>query len=343
MAPSCTNLKRLAGMALGIYLVCDGFTGGPVSRRLVSLLNNHGGDSVARVHGREITRGQLDRAVLENLWLEGKTLASVPPEALASVRAAALDGLIDQEILRAKSAAVATQLKVSEEEINERLRRLVGRFESKGELQSAMKSQGIADENALRERIAAGIRREKYVESKLGPAASVTDEEARAWFDSHQKDLTIPERVEARHVFLPTLDHPAEEAKAKLEAALADLTAKKKDFATLAKEISEDPATKENGGSLGWMTRDRLPVDFSGPVFSLAPNNPALVRTRLGWHLVEVTNRKPAEPRTFEQAKPEVIAALATAKRAAAADKLRNAMRENSAGNIEIFEATLKH
>lgn len=343
MASRRIHLTRLAGMALGIYLVCDGFTGGPVSRQLVSLLKSHGGDAVARVHGREITRSQLDRAVLENLWLEGKTLASIPPDALKSVRTAALDDLIDQEILRAKSAAVATQLRVSDEEINERLRRLVGRFESKGDLQSAMKSQGISDENALRERIAALIRREKYVESKLGPAASVTEEEARAWFDSHKNDLTIPERVEVRHVFLPTLDHPPEEAKAKLETALADLTAKKKDFAALAKEISEDPATKENGGSLGWMTRDRLPVDFSAPVFSLAPNSPALVRSRLGWHLVEVTNRKPAEPRTFEDAKPEVIAALESTKRDKAVEKLRNAMRENSAANIEIFDATLKH
>jgi peptidyl-prolyl cis-trans isomerase D len=294
-------------------------------------------DVVARVFDLEITRSQLDRAVRERLWLEGKTVESLTPETRQAVRRAALDELIDHELLRVKAEANAPQLKVSEEEVNERLRRLLGRFVSKGEMEQAMKSQGIASERDLRGRLAARIQQEKYVELKIGPLVRVTEEEARAWFGENQTRLATPERVEARHVFIATLERPPEQAKAMLDAALAGLAAGTKDFATLARELSDDYANKDQGGNLGWMTRERLPVDFAAPVFSLPANKPTLVRTRLGWHLVEVTGRKPPEPRTFEEAKPEVIAALEAVKRRQAAAGFRAALRRFEAGKIEVF------
>jgi parvulin-like peptidyl-prolyl isomerase len=208
-------------------------------------------------------------------------------------------------------------------------------------MESAMKSQGIASERELRRRLAARIRQEKYVELKIGPAVKVDDAEARKWFDENRAGLALPERVEARHVFLPALDHPPQEAKAKLEAALADLTSGKMDFATLAAQLSEDPATKDKGGALGWMTRERLPADFAAAVFALPSNKPALVRTRLGWHLVEVTGRKPAGPRAFDDAREEVIAALQAVKRRQAAADFRKALRRTEAAGIEVFHDML--
>ena len=200
-----------------------------------------------------------------------------------------------------------------------------------------MKSQGIANDKDLRDRLAARIRQEKFIALRIGPTIKVTAEEARQWFDENQNSLSLPERIEARQIFIPTLDYPPEEAKQKLTAALAALTDKQKDFPTLAKELSEDPATKDRGGALGWMTRDRLPADFAAPVFSLETNKPTLIRTKLGWHLVEVTARKPAEPRTFEQAKPEIFAALEAIKRRQAVADFRKSLRKLETARIEVF------
>lgn len=295
------------------------------------------GSMVARVYNHRITRNQLERAVHERLWLEGNTPEDLTPENLMSARHAALDELIDHELLRVKVQESEPQLKVTDEEVNERLRRMLGRFVSKGEMQAAMKSQGIASERELRERLASRIRQGRYVEMRIGPLARVTDEEARAWFMENQARLATPERVEARHVFIATLERPQEDAKALLDPALADLTDGKKDFATLARELSEDYANKDKAGHLGWMTRERLPSDFAEAVFSLPLGKPSLVRTRIGWHLVEVTGRKPSEPRTFDEAKPEVMAALEAVKRHQAADDFRKALRDSEAENIEIF------
>ncbi|MEO7097826.1 MAG: peptidylprolyl isomerase [Luteolibacter sp.] len=315
---------------------------GPLRQR-IDLLNPNSAASiakakalgvVARVFGQPITRSQLDRAVSEKLWLEGKTAAPITTEQ----RTAALDELIDLEILRAKIKAEEKPPMVSPEEINERLRRFVGRFESKGALETAIKSQGIRSEDDLKKRLAAHIQQEKFIELHIGPQVTTTDEEAKKWFEENQKSIANPERVEARHIFIPTLDHPPEEAKQKLDDALAALTEKKKDFATIAKELSEDPATKDNGGALGWMTYDRLPADFAALLFSLELNKPTLIRSRLGWHLAEVTARKPAEPRTFEQAKPEILAATASVKHRQAIRDFRNSLRKTEEKNIRILQ-----
>jgi peptidyl-prolyl cis-trans isomerase D len=307
----------------------------PKSPEAVRLAKSRG--VVARVFNHQITRDQLERAVRERLWLEGKNPADLTPHNLKLVRYAALEDLIDHELLRVKAKVNATELRVGDEEVNERLLRLLGRFESKGEMEAAMKSQGIASENDLRDRLAARIQQEKYVELKTGPLAAVTEDEAREWFERNRGQLALPERVRARHVFIATLNRPDEEAKALLETALADLTSGRADFPTLAASLSEDPASKTRGGDLGWMSRGRLPEDFSAPVFSLKPNTPALLRTRIGWHLVEVTDRKPKEARGFEQAREEVFAALEAVKRREASREFRSALRRFEAEKIDVY------
>ncbi len=294
-------------------------------------------DLAARVAGKSISNSQLDRAISERLWLQGKSKESATPEELKLVRFAALDELIEREILQLQAQAISPQLPVSEDEVNERLRRLLGRFESKGALETAMKSQGVATEQELRDRLTDQIKQEKLIELRIRPFIQVTDEEARKWFEENQPFISIPERISARHIFLPTLDHPSEAAKQKLAEALTILKSKKQDFASLAKEFSEDPATKDRGGDLGWMTRARLPDDFSNQVFPLEKNSPTLIQTQLGWHLIEVTERKFAEPRTFQQAESEIRSALEAIKRRQAVTDLRKQLRQSTSTKIKIF------
>ena len=299
------------------------------------------GGVVARVFNRQITRGQLERALHERLWLEGKTPADLTAENLKLARYAALDELIDHELLRVKAKANAPQLRVTDDEVNERLRGMLARFVNKGEMQRTMESQGIASENELRERVAARIQQEKYVEMRIGPLSEVTAEEAREWFAEHTGELAVPERARARHVFLSTLDRPHEDARRMLEEKLTALESGAVDFASLAASLSEDPASKERGGDLGWMGRGRLPEDFAGPVFSMPMHQPTLVDTSIGVHIIEVTECQPSRERSFEEAKEEVMAALRTLKRDRAAREFRDALRRFEAEKIEVFHDML--
>lgn len=328
-------LPRIVLLGAALYLAADTLVfHGPVHRWL-NQSKSETTHLAARVSGRPITRSQLNRAIAERLWLEGKSMEIVTPSEMKSHREAALQDLIDSELLQLRTQNSLPG--AGDQEIDDRLKRLSDRFENEAAFTAAMKSQGIADLPALRERLASRIRQEKLIERLIAPDIKVTDHEAREWFEANKDSISLPERIEARHVFLATLDHPPEEAKQKLDAALAELLERKKDFPTLARELSEDMATKEKGGNLGWMTRERLPADFAAPVFSLEVNKPTLVRTKLGWHLVEVTARKPAATRNFEQAKPEILAALDATKRRKAVGKLRDSLRKAEGATIEIF------
>ncbi|HSP42758.1 MAG TPA: peptidylprolyl isomerase [Luteolibacter sp.] len=350
-----TPLGRMS-LRLAIYggvvawLACDLFVfHGPLRRKLdradprsaEAIAAAKAGGVVARVFNRQITRGQLERALHERLWLEGKTPADLTAGNLKLARYAALDELIDHELLRVKAKVNAPQLRVTDEEVNDRLRRMLARFVNKGEMERAMKSQGIANESELRERVAARIQQEKYVEMRIGPLSEVTDEEAREWFAEHADQLAMPERVRARHVFLSTLERPRDVAIAMLETALSELQAGSVDFASLAADLSEDPSSKPHTGDLGWMSRTRLPEDFAGPVFSMPMNQPSLVVTSIGVHIVEVTDRQAARPRTFEEAREEVFAALRTIKRDQAAREFRDALRRFESEKIEVFHDML--
>jgi hypothetical protein len=204
---------RLLLLAAVGYLIADGFIfKGPVSRWVGSALSTADVPLAARVAGYPITRSQLDRALAESLWLDGKTAAALGPDELKAARDAALQELIDHELLRLQVKALSAQLPVTPAETDERLRRLVGRFETKGSLETAMKLQGIPNETQLRARLAARIRQEKFLALRLVPATRISDGEAREWYEKNQTAISLPERIEARHIFIPTLDHPPEEA-----------------------------------------------------------------------------------------------------------------------------------
>jgi parvulin-like peptidyl-prolyl isomerase len=329
-SPAKVILRLAIFSAIAAYVAGDLIIfKGPLRRALdYSLLGKP--DVVARVGNHLITRNQLERAIRESLWLQGKYIDALRTEEKTKAREEALNELIDHAILRDKIAADTSSVPISDDEINARLRAMLSRFHNKGEMEKSMKGQGIANESDLRARVAARIQQEKWVEQKIESLIRVSDEEARAWFDQNAAVMATPERIEVRHIFMAAMDHPQTKIDAVLGAALQNLKSQRKDFATLAREISDDPASKERGGSLGWMSRFRLPNDFSAAVFDLPIRQPAIIRTRLGSHLVEVIARKAAEPANFDERKSEVIAALEAMKRQKAVTELRKDIRESA-------------
>jgi parvulin-like peptidyl-prolyl isomerase len=332
------------------YLAGDLFVfNGPLNRRLQashpdspeSIAKAKANGVVARVFNHHITRSQLDYAIHERLWLEGKDRSELTPDAQKLMTYAALGELIDHELIRVKAKVNTKELPVSDAEIDDRIKRFASRFETKGHLESAMKAMGIADETALRNRIAARIQQEKYVAMRVDPLVKVSEEEVMEYYETHKQDLAIPERIRVSHIFIATLNKPSDEAKGILERALASLTAKEKDFATLVKEFSDDAATKDKMGDLGWMSRSRLAVDFAESVFPLPNNSPTLIRTKLGWHLVIVTAREAAKIRSLEECRDEISAALATTKRHQAVADFRAALRRFENHKIDIFDDML--
>lgn len=104
--------------------------------------------------------------------------------------------------------------------------------------------------------------------------------ESRATADAPAGTVT---QLQARHILL-TGDDDA--AKAKLETLRARI-AGGADFATLAKENSQDKASADKGGELGWFTQDTYGANFGAQVAALQDGQvSAPFKTAAGWHIV---------------------------------------------------------
>ncbi|GAB6111288.1 peptidylprolyl isomerase [Desulfomicrobium salsuginis] len=132
----------------------------------------------------------------------------------------------------------------------------------------------------------------------LADTASVTDQEARAYYDQHKDNFKIEEQVQARHILVRVDENATEADVAKamdtIKKAQADLKAGKSFEETVAK-YTEDPSGTQTGGELGWFGRGRMVKPFEDAAFALdkgAVSEP--VRTQFGFHLIKVEDKKAA-------------------------------------------------
>jgi parvulin-like peptidyl-prolyl isomerase len=157
-----------------------------------------------------------------------------------------------------------------------------------------------------------------------GPALqaklNLKDDEVKAYFDSHPEKFKTPETFSARHILIGTRaigDQKAltdEEAKAKADKVLAEIKGGKT-FAAAAKEYSDDPGSKENGGLYEDTAFGKFVPEFDAAVRSQPIGKVGdPVKTMYGYHLIEVEKITPAVAQTFEAAK-DSAKELATADR----------------------------
>ena len=149
-----------------------------------------------------------------------------------------------------------------------------------------------------------------YVEKqKVREATSVAEEEIQEYYDSNKDSYRVEERVLVSHILLRTPDKTPDkldEVRQKASGLLEQLKGGA-DFATLAKENSEDQTTAPSGGDLGWVVRNQTVPEFENAAFTLEPGTVSeLIETLYGIHILKVNAHDQPYLRTLEQVKPEI-------------------------------------
>jgi parvulin-like peptidyl-prolyl isomerase len=161
----------------------------------------------------------------------------------------------------------------------------------------------------------------------------VTDEEARAYFDSHRAEFTTPSEVMLREILIevPASDkgvNAAQDEQARARAAdVRERLLKGEPFARLAAEVSNSPS-KANGGLIGPIHMDELAPQLQELLGKLKVGDVAdVVRTTRGYQVLKLESRTEGRSRTFEEARNDIGRRVIEGKSRAAMQKYLDELR----------------
>lgn len=120
----------------------------------------------------------------------------------------------------------------------------------------------------------------------------MTDERLAQYYDEHKEEFRQDEQVRARHILFKLPEQAGAEEDARMrseaEAALSRIRSGE-DFATIATQVSQDSASAQQGGDLGFFKRGDMVKSFEEVAFGLKPGVVSeLVRTDFGYHIIKV-------------------------------------------------------
>lgn len=156
------------------------------------------------------------------------------------------------------------------------------------------------------------------------PDDAALDAYARSEYAADPKRFTLPERVHARHILLKIAPDGSDEAAVEDQALrLLEQLRGGADFAELAREHSDDTGSAEEGGDLGFFSRGQMVPSFDKAAFELTEPGELVgpVKSRFGYHIIELVERKDDELQPFEEVLPEL--------RQEAAEKLGGRTRQS--------------
>ena len=254
--------------------------------------------------------------------------------------------LLDQEIAK-------KGIKATDEDIQNELKTIIDKVGSKEELNKILKQRGVSNAQ-FTDDLKTQIKIKKLVNSVQ--KINISDNDAKKYYDTHKSEFVHGEQVRASHILIsantleiiqqlkaknPNID-PADmntqvEAaiaaqKAKAEKVLAQVKQNPDDFAKIAQKESDDKASAERGGELGFFPKEAMVPEFANAAFSMKPNTVSeqLVQSPYGFHIIKVTDRMEAGSTPYAKVKDEIKFYLETQKQIEVLKNITDGLMKNA-------------
>ncbi len=263
-------------------------------------------DSVVAVVNKSIVLRSEVETVLDQMM----QAEPVPPggdveKARAARRAEILETLITEKLLEEEVRKL--RIDVTDAEVD---RVVKGTMQEHGldddKLKLALQHQGLTLEE-YKDGLKKQLTKMKIIQLKVKSRVQVNDQDVKSSY-AQRKALDAGEfRVRARHIlFLVPPGESGRPQEQRAKEALARLQGGAR-FAELAKELSEDPGSKERGGDLGEFGRGEMVPEFERAAYTAEPGKVVgPVRTPFGWHLILVDERVALKAKPEEEALADI-------------------------------------
>lgn len=231
----------------------------------------------------------------------------------------------------------------------EQMARFIGNVLVDRRIAEAAQRAGIAE----LPQVTANIRRatreimvRAWIDSELARAESSLPDLsalARERYLAERAKYVVPEMIRTSHILLEVSAEKPDRDEMSVKNKITSLREQLRegaDFEVLAKEYSDDLGSKRRGGELGWTEKGRFVPPFEAAAYALKPGEISEpVRTRFGYHIIKLHEKREARQQGFDEVKASIIAALRK-------DMLANKREEllkpfQGRQPIELDEATL--
>ena len=226
----------------------------------------------------------------------------------AAVRREVLKSIIDDRLL--VQQATELKLSVSSEEIDRAIEQLKREYkltdvQLQEELQRTGQSIASYRQNTRKE-----ILKYRVINIAVGSKVQPSDSDVESYYERHMKTGTNIQ-VKVSHIFI-AIPENADAAKVlEREQAAKKILARAQageEFATLAKELSEDQATRKEGGDLGYFGKEMgLPKPVEELVFTMKVGDlGGPVRGNQGFHVLKLMDRRAKDVKPLAEVKEEL-------------------------------------
>jgi peptidylprolyl isomerase len=145
------------------------------------------------------------------------------------------------------------------------------------------------------------------------PDGYPSDAEVQAAYDGNRKAFEVPKQYQLAQIFVaaPRGDREAEErGKKKLDEVQRRLK-QKADFASVARELSEEKDAAQRGGEIGWLAEEQMVPGIRTTAVALAKGAVSEpVRLDDGWHVLKVLDTRPPSVRPLAEVRETLVAQL---------------------------------
>jgi peptidyl-prolyl cis-trans isomerase SurA len=264
---------------------------------------------IAAIRQRNRTVSQAD---LQNDAELKKMIAEVTPQIIVDA--------VDELLLIQRGRELGYRL--SDEQFAQILQniRKENKLENEEQFQAALKQEGLSIAD-LRRNIERQMLINRVQQQDVMEKISVSEEEARTYYELHKSELTTPAAITLREILVAVPEKAPEgtpgagqagvnvgldeEAKAKI-GRLRERVQNGEDFAHLAASVS-DAASKANGGLIGPVNSDQLSPDLQQTLATMKPGDVTEpIRSTRGYQILKLESRSEAVIPSLEQARSQV-------------------------------------
>jgi peptidyl-prolyl cis-trans isomerase C len=294
-------------------------------------------DSVARINDTVVTRSEVDRE-MDNLFQEFQNMAfpEKTNEFNSKLWKQALEAVINRKLLfqQAERENICPEKGI----IDMRISEIKKHFSTHKKFRQQLARLGIS-EKELRQEIEYDLKIKMLLDLHIPMVSEVSNEEAMEFYNTNSENFQLPERIKASHILIAI---SSEDSLDKREEKRNRLSRLKKeiengaDFSELAHKHS-DCKSKSRRGDLGFFKRGKMVKPFEDAAFNLKVGEVSeIVETIYGYHLIKLTDYKPAQIVPFEQVQDKIVSFLKRQRRDLRIRDYLLKLRDNA--NIEYFE-----